>query len=290
MNVDGDNMEYIKINNKTKKKLQEVQLEILEEVVRICEKHNIQYFLMAGTLLGAVRHKGFIPWDDDLDIGMTRLDYNKFNKVASKELNSRYYLHNHKTDPEYWCPFTKVRKNNTEMNEKILVDVNTHKGIYIDIFPFDNADSRNGFFVKIQGKMSLVITYIIWCKLKGEKVSLFSRKFIKALLMLIPNNILIKIQNWVVSLNKNDNSKYLISFSGVYGYEKESFTRNKLFPLKKVEFEKKLYYGFHDNSYYLTRMYDDYMRLPPVEERTNHMALNISFSKGVNKKNKDILL
>ena len=116
-----------------------VQLEIANEVKKICENYKIKYFLIAGTLLGAVRHRGFIPWDDDLDMGMLRKDYIKFLKIARKELDDKYYLESWKVASGYGLPFTKIRMNGTKYIERNSKDVNCHLGIFIDIFPFDNV-------------------------------------------------------------------------------------------------------------------------------------------------------
>src|SRR5690554_5979187 len=130
------------MNNLQLAKVHKVQLEIANEVKRICEKNNIKYFMIAGTLLGAVRHRGFIPWDDDLDIGMLRNDYKRFIELAAKELNDTYYLETWYTSSGYGMPFAKIRKNDTRYIEKSSKDVKCHPGIFIDIFPFDNVPNN----------------------------------------------------------------------------------------------------------------------------------------------------
>lgn len=116
------------------KDLQRIELEMLLEVDRICKKYNIRYFLVAGTLLGAIRHKGFIPWDDDIDICMPVEEYRKFCKVAKTDLKKEYFLQNSDTDfSNRW--FSKVRKNNTTCIEKGYEKSKIHQGIWIDIFP-----------------------------------------------------------------------------------------------------------------------------------------------------------
>ena len=124
------------------KSLQLICLEILKEIDRVCKKHNILYWLDSGSMLGAVRHNGFIPWDDDLDIAMFRDDYNRFLEIASKELKENYFLQTHQTDSEYPLFFAKVRRNNTFIDEKRYRRLNIHKGIYVDIFPVDKLGSN----------------------------------------------------------------------------------------------------------------------------------------------------
>uniref|UniRef100_UPI0028A6D70E LicD family protein n=1 Tax=Exiguobacterium sp. TaxID=44751 RepID=UPI0028A6D70E len=120
-----------------------IQLEALNFLISYLDKHQIEYFVIAGTLLGAVRHKGFIPWDDDIDIGLKREEYEKFIELFSKEFNSDskklYFLQNWHTEKEFAMPFTKLRVNQTIYKEFVTKDINFHHVIYIDIFPFDDV-------------------------------------------------------------------------------------------------------------------------------------------------------
>ena len=120
------------------RRVQLTQLEILREVDRVCRENEIRWFLCCGTLLGAVRHQGFIPWDDDLDIGMLRQDYEKFCRLAPEKMDPRFCVQSWYTEPDYPLPFGKVRMRNTvyvEAKSKIFRE----NGFYIDVFPFDNA-------------------------------------------------------------------------------------------------------------------------------------------------------
>lgn len=115
------------------------QLEMVEEVDRICKKYNIKYFLDGGTLIGAVRHKGYIPWDDDIDIAMLRSDYDRFLDVAEKELEEKYFMQSYRTEKKYNRGHAQIRNSNTTaiINGDIYNKFN--KGIFIDIFPLDNV-------------------------------------------------------------------------------------------------------------------------------------------------------
>jgi len=134
-------------------KQQAVLVELLEEIDRICKKHNIPYVVFCGTALGAVRHKGIIPWDDDLDVSMLRKDYEKFLEVAPAELKEQYFLQ--AEGAKHWpMNFSKLRKNNTTYLEKYHPkDNETHQGIYVDIFPFgrllSSCDAINSSFISI---------------------------------------------------------------------------------------------------------------------------------------------
>ena len=153
---------YKELDSKTLKKLHDVELEILQEIIRICKKYDIKYYLAGGTLLGAVRHKGFIPWDDDLDIGMLREDYDKFMKYGIKEIDDKYFIHCDKTDPNYWLPFIKVRKNSTTFVEELLNKKEVlHNGIFVDIFPMDNCNNLLLKVIKKLKKLLVLLELII---------------------------------------------------------------------------------------------------------------------------------
>ena len=145
------------MEKETLKKLHEVEVEILDEFVRICKKQKLQYFLYYGTLLGAVRHNGFIPWDDDLDVAMPREDYEKFIKMAKEELNDNFYIDNKDTNDEYYLNFTKLRKKNTIFEQDFQVNYDGPKGIWIDIFPIDESKKENSIKLQIQQKLNYII-------------------------------------------------------------------------------------------------------------------------------------
>ena len=254
-------------------KLHSVQIEILDEIVGICDKHNLTYFLIGGTLLGAVRHKGFIPWDDDLDIAMPREDYEKFLKIAKTELDKKYYLHDISIDKNYWQPFIKIRKNNTLFDEKMIDNIETHKGIFVDVFPFDNL-KRDGILLKI--KWSILKNLLRFCLyyrgiLKKENVNHFG--FCKIFSIFGMKNILKFCDRYMKNL-KNKNSKYIIDYNGMY---KKVFEKEWFLPTKKIKFENKLYSCPNDNHKVLEKIYGDYMQIPPVEKRITHLPKKIIF-------------
>ena len=113
--------------------LQLLELKVLLELKRICDKHQIKYFLAWGTLLGAVRHRGFIPWDDDIDVGMLRSEYAKFLTVCNDELSQEYYLQTFESDSGYANSHAKIRLNGTEYLEPANKDILEHKGIFIEV-------------------------------------------------------------------------------------------------------------------------------------------------------------
>lgn len=258
------------------KKLHATEVEILQEAVRICEDHKLTYFLIGGTLLGAVRHKGFIPWDDDLDIAMPRDDYERFVSICKEELSKQYILHNHITDSRYWLAFAKIRKNGTVFDEQELFHIKTHKGIFIDIFPLDNANKQNSIFQDIQAFISKRISAILLRK-RGIGVREPSLKMKIALLLLKPIRMhtLSAVQQKIMKLNKDDNSGYFVNLSSSYNYIKQTIPKEKYFPPVKIEFEGKMYNAPSDYDYILKRIYGDYMQLPPPEKRITHNPVRI---------------
>ena len=128
------------VDLKTLRKIQLLELLNLEELVRICNKHNIQYFLIGGTLIGAVRHKGFIPWDDDIDVGMLRKDFDRFIEVCKTELNTeKFFLQTPQTEKgSADFEIARIRLNNTHLKEYHRRNLNLHDGFFIEILPYDD--------------------------------------------------------------------------------------------------------------------------------------------------------
>jgi len=270
------NTKKVQKNNELNQ-LHNTQIEILDEIVRICEKHKLTYYLVGGTLLGAVRHKGFIPWDDDLDIGMPRKNYEKLKKICKKELNKNYYLQDISTDKEYWQCFLKIRKNNTLFDETMIENIDTHKGIFIDIFPYDNLD-KIGFIYKCKWSIfQNLLNFSLYYRgiLKKDRVN---HKFLCKLCSVFGmNNILKFCTSWMKKY-KNEDSKYLVVYPGSYGTERERFEREWILPTKKIEFENKMYSCPNNIDAVLKNVYGDYMKLPPVEKRVTHLPKKIIFN------------
>lgn len=138
-----------------RKKIWAVELGLLEKFDKVCKKHHLTYYAYYGTLLGAVRHQGFIPWDDDMDIVMFRDDYERFQAIAPQEFTEPYFYQNSYTDQVTW-PFSKLRDSRTTAAEKNFTGLGSsfHQGIFIDIFPLDSAqdpdDARTAFIAEMQ--------------------------------------------------------------------------------------------------------------------------------------------
>lgn len=265
------------------RKLQLVELEILEEIDRICKKNNIDYFISGGTLLGAIRHKGFIPWDDDIDIAMSRKNYNKFTKACLKDLDEKYIIDNYKTNKKCCFSFTKIKKKGTLYVESR--DYNTYdenSGIWVDVFPLDGVKKPMSKFHQRQRKIWEYITTLITIKNGSNyyKNSKLKKKIYGTLLKLVPIRLMHFILDKVLAFHDEDKVDFLCSFSTVYNIEKDTFEKSKLLPYEEINFEKKLVMGIKGYDYYLKKMYSDYMKLPPKEKRVNHNPYLIKFEDG----------
>lgn len=267
----------------TLRKLQLTELDILIQIDKICRKNNINYFLIGGTLIGAVRHKGFIPWDDDIDIGMLRSDYEKFIDLCinKKALGKKYFLHCNESDKNYFIPFAKVKKNNTTFAERAIDGIDTHKGIYLDIFPYDNVPKQDSFKQKVQAIIVRNIQYAIYVKYHVYKIKDKRRKVFTWFLTLLPSSLLKKLNDSFSKLfEKRNDNKYIVSLAGSSPYYEETLLKERLFPLKEISFEGHNFFAFKENDYYLSQLYGDYMKLPPEEERKNHDPVYINFEEG----------
>lgn len=262
------------------KRLHETEVEILDEVVRICEKYNLTYFFNGGTLLGAIRHKGFIPWDDDLDIGMPRKDYDKFIELCATELDSKYMLDNKDTNRKYYLNFAKIRKKNTIFEQDFQVNYDGPKGIWLDIFPYDNAKSVTSKKVYIQSKLNKTIFSLLHYKNKFflNNKKLILKKIIRVILKPISNTCLLNLQDKILRWNeKKEEYKFFVSLSTTYDYRTELIEKDKYLPTIKMEFEGKMYNVPKEYDYILTKIYGDYMKLPPKEKRVTHNPIRLQF-------------
>ena len=128
------------------KEMHELELNALASFIDVCKKMNLKYYLLGGTMLGAIRHQGFIPWDDDIDVGMPREDYEIFTSEGQKYFSKDYFIQTHITDPEYILNFAKIRINNTAYIETSIASRKINHGIYIDVFPLDIYPDNDKYF------------------------------------------------------------------------------------------------------------------------------------------------
>ena len=268
------------MNDETLERLKSTELEILLAVKAVCEKHDITFFLDSGTLLGAARHQGFIPWDDDIDIAMPREDYEKFLQIAQAELGDKYFVQTKETDNYSITPFVKVRKNGTVMLENAGSETPAHHGIWIDVFPLDPIDDADENFSKKRKQ------WRFWHKLHGlRSVSVatkgtgaaksLARKFVRLPLFVFSEGFYLRK---IEGLREDDAfipGKALTCF-----YYYTAFIRlayEDVFPLKTLPFEGYDMPVISSWEKYLADVYGDWESLPPVEKRVTHDVLKIDF-------------
>lgn len=263
-------------------KLRKAQIEILDEIVRICKKNNIKYFLNYGTLIGAIRHQGYIPWDDDIDIGMTRVDYDKFTIMASKELSDRFELCNYKNEVNHLQNFMKIRLKNTMMVEAYNEDKIKDQGIWVDIFPYDNLKKPNSFSMKLRKKLFDYITTMISIKIDVDyyKNSKVKKTILKIVSWLFSINQLYKIRNYICTIDNKEKTSYICSFDDDFKLCCNGFEYNKFFPVKMSKFEDKKYAIPKEYDYILKMQYGDYMKIPPKEQQITHNPQILKFEDG----------
>ncbi|MBD3107613.1 LicD family protein [Bacillus sp. AGMB 02131] len=266
------------------RELQLVELEILKDVVKICEENNLRYFLMGGTFLGAVRHKGFIPWDDDIDIAMPREDYENFFEIVDQKLHGDYIYKNFKKGNEKTIYFSRVENINFEIEDNSAIKKRI-RNAWIDIFPLDGMPNNRlvRFFHKIR------LLYL--------RVTLQYSQFSVIVNQNLPNrplheNILIKIGKMInferildteKCMNKLDialkkynyhNSKYVVNFMGAYKF-KEMFLREIYDDTEKYEFETEQLIAPKNFNFVLSQMYGDYMTPPREDAKNKHNTKTI---------------
>jgi lipopolysaccharide cholinephosphotransferase len=257
------------------KKVQDTVLEILSDIIRVCTENDIEYFIIGGTALGAVRHKGFIPWDDDIDIGMTRINYNKFLSIAQNKLNKDLFLQTFETDPKIPFYFAKVKKNGTKFIEYYCRDIEMHQGLFVDIFPYDNVPDDPRLKKRHIFKVNILANLFISKSLMGTSAPQFGISgLIKRYGRVILHYILKPIsKNFLYSLLDTEVQKYNSIQSNIMSYINYpylSINTNTLQTLETISFQGMSVFCPCDLHEYLTNQYGDYMKLPSKEKRVGH--------------------
>ena len=249
--------------------LKKIQLEILEEIKVVCDMNNLKFFLCGGTLLGAVRHNGFIPWDDDIDIYMPREDYKKFVSLFNKNSNSNYKFVCMENNSEYCQPFGKVICTDTTLLETQVKS--THgMGVYVDVFPLDGVgDSLSEAKKTIAkcGRYRTLLGLAMSKKRKTTPINIIKNLYCQVLFL--SRQTLYSKYLKVAQKNSFADSKY-VAFCGAFYGEREILEHDIFLASELHEFEKGLYPIPIGYDIYLKKLYGDYMLLPPIEKRVTH--------------------
>ncbi len=257
------NKEIREQGNTPLRQTQLIMLEIVSVIDKICQKHQIEYWLDFGTLLGAVRHKGFIPWDDDLDIAVMRDDYYKLLEILKEELPEDLFLQTRYNDHSKW-KFAKVRDNYSTIIQKseLKKNVKYHQGIFVDIFPYDYCENPKTFARKKN---------ILNRRFKsGKGIIRKSGNFMAKMLstLLVKTVGFDRLRDYFLQTEPKS-TKYITRGIDTYSTY-DSFKTEVIFPLKKIEFEGILFPVPNDFDQYLTIEFGDYMTIPKESERQTH--------------------
>ena len=250
------------------RKAQLIMLDMLIEFDAICKKHKLQYWIDSGTLLGAVRHQGFIPWDDDIDISMPIEDYIQFSKIANSELSNEIFFQTSKTDKNFKFDYIKLRSNKARIVEFHEKDksIAYHQGVFVDVFPMlaiENTEANKQLY---DGTLKKIrdISYTSLHTPNGKDDPAKRASLVAALKQ--------KPQGWDINHSK-------VIYSGEMPDVAAWFDIEKVFPLTTVKFEGLSFPAPKNPDHYLDAIYSfDYKQLPPEDKRTTH-AHRIDFTQ-----------
>ena len=248
--------------------LKKIQLEIMQVVHDFCVDNKIDPSLTYGTLIGVIRHKGYIPWDDDIDICMTRPEYNKFIKMFNNK-NERYKVYSFELNNNYPFPFAKIIDTHTVLIEKS--DIKFKMGINIDLFPIDAVDAKQ-IVLKRQIRLKKIYNVKVVKLVKSRKLHKNFILFVgKLLFIFIPLKLIVKLMCNNASHYNYDSSNYVscVAFGSKNNQpiKKEIFSKYLLLP-----FENKEFFVMEGYDQYLKSIYGDYLELPPKNEQITHHA------------------
>ena len=274
-------------DEKVLKKLQKIELGILKEFDKICEENKLDYFLVGGSAIGVVRHKGFIPWDDDIDVAMSRNDYEKFLKIAEEKYSDKYTIMNNDNNNKFPLMNTRWGLNGTEYKTEDLKDIPGNFGIFLDIFCFDNIPDndkkmrKQGTKAWFYGKLLVLsgvkrpVLYYYGIKAKILHAIFFVAHYVLKIFHLTSRHFYKKAYKYATMYNNEDTKRF------AYMFDPKRFTsminKDDVYPTKKIKFND-IYVRVPNNiGEYLTKRYGDYMTLPPEDKRHTHPPFSLKF-------------
>lgn len=259
----------ITLNEQDLQIIKNAELRIVNEINQICLRNNIKYSMIGGTLIGAVRHHGFIPWDDDIDLMMERSEYERFLSISEKELSEEFYIADYEHTPSIGEPFTKIMMKNTVMRECFTGSSNAPAGIFVDIFPVDNAPES-----KIFKTIQRYKNYSLRKKILIKSDYRFGKTGVKKIIYDALGKFTFESKSDLVRKYRNNQTKYnhrntaeYVSLCGAYDYNRETLPKQWLSEYIFLEFEGQKLMAFRDYDKILRHYFGDYMKLPPENER-----------------------
>ena len=271
--------ERLKMLPEDVRRLQLIELEILLELDRICRKNSIEYFLADGTVLGAVRHRGFIPWDDDLDTRMARPEFEKFCKACETDLDTeRFFLQTAKTDPEYRWGYAKIRRKGTEYLRAGQEVIRCMSGVSIDIFVIDNVPD-NIFVANIQQLIRRGCIKTLWSVVGVTEDPSTWKRGLYRMLRHVPKEIPLGIMEFIGKQNNKRKTEYVWCMPF---YRCDGFLHDNVFSMRgyavREWFEERVEIEFEGFSFYVCKGYMEYMETkyrnmweyPPQSQRLIH--------------------
>lgn len=278
------NAKLIELTNDDILRIQKKLLEMIIDLKEIFEANDIKYYLGGGSALGAIRHKGFIPWDEDFDINMTRESCNKLIEIykINTAFSEKYYLCENLYDNEFDVNFLRIKLKGTSFKEYLYEDY-SKDGIFIDIFPVENM-YNNKILRNLHGVMTTGLLFISSCvriynkkdrylafKGDGDYTKSIKRKaFIGKIFSVINLNRWLRWTTQVMAMCKNEESKYISVPTGKRHFWGEMYSRDDIFPVKYSKFESIELPVAKNNEKYMKKMFGDYMKIPKEEEREKH--------------------
>ncbi|MCR5502237.1 MAG: LicD family protein [Lachnospiraceae bacterium] len=260
----------VKIEGEQLKRLQAVELELISEVDRICRKCGIHYNMVGGTMLGAIRHRGPIPWDDDADIGFLREEYEKFREACRTELDhDRFYMQDFRDTKGYRWGYGKLRRKGTAFIRQDQEYMPYEQGVFIDLMPFDNVPdgwiSRRLHFAEC-----FLFRKLFWSKVGAKTEENPVYRQIYRLMSHIPENRVKKAYEAFIQRGRHKKTRLvrILTFptpKHCFGYMRKWYTE-----LCRYDFSGVRFPGAKDYDGYLSVKYGNYMELPPVEKRKTH--------------------
>lgn len=263
--------------NKTIEELKEIELNILKEFISICKKHNFSYYVLGGTMLGAVRHQGFIPWDDDIDVCMPRQDYERFLEIAQNELSDELFVQTNSSEPQNPFCYCKIRNSNTTFIESSCKKLDINHGIFIDVFPLDyypaDAKSQKKFRKKKKFYNLIIGTRY---SVKSTGIRKIKRAIGKLISIVYPVKRAIKNRDKMYT--SQTNSTILANNGGAWDI-KEVAPAEWYGKGVELDFEGIKIVAPERYDLWLKQVYGDYMKLPPEEKRITHHNTEIIDTK-----------